>query len=182
MDPLHVRQIAQELSLKPSQVEAVAGLLEDGSTIPFIARYRKEATGMLDEVAITSVRDRSKQLEELDKRRTAILESIDKQEKLTPELKDRIEKALTITELEDLYLPYKPKRRTRGMIAKEKGLEPLAVLIFKQEVSFDPAKEALQYVDPEKTLGTVDLVLAGARDIMAEWVNENAEALSLIHI
>jgi uncharacterized protein len=176
MNPFHVRKISQELSLKPSQVEAVVTLLGDGSTIPFIARYRKEATGMLDEVAVTSIRDRSKQLEELDKRRAAVLESIEKQGKLTPELKDRIEKALTITELEDLYLPYKPKRRTRGMIAKEKGLEPLAVEIFKQDAAFDPAKEALKYIDAEKDFATVDLVLAGARDIMAEWVNENADA------
>jgi uncharacterized protein len=176
MNLSHVRQIAQELSLKPSQVEAVSSLLDDGSTIPFIARYRKEAIGMLDEVAVASIRDRAKQLDELDKRRAAVLESIEKQGKLTPELKERIEKALTLTEVEDLYLPYKPKRRTRGMIAKEKGLEPLAQEIFKQDVLFDPAKEALQYVDPAKEFGTVDLVLLGARDIVAEWVNESADA------
>ena len=176
MNLSHIRQIAQELNLKPSQVEAVAALLEEGSTIPFIARYRKEATGMLDEVAATSIRDRVKQLDELDKRRAAVLESIEKQGKLTPELKERIDKVLTLTELEDLYLPYKPKRRTRGMIAREKGLEPLAADIFKQDSACDPAKEALKFIDPGKELGTVELVLSGARDIMAEWVNENADA------
>lgn len=176
MNPVHVRKTALELNLKERQVEAVVQLLESGATVPFLARYRKEVTGSLDEVAITSIRDRIKELFELDKRRAVVLESIEKQGKLTPELKAKIEKAETLTELEDLYLPYKPKRRTRGMIAKEKGLEPLAVEIFKQNVDFDPAKEALKYVDPEKELGTVVLVLSGARDIMAEWVNENAEA------
>ncbi len=176
MNSHHIHKTAQELSLKPSQVESVVTLLEGGSTIPFIARYRKEATGMLDEVVVTSIRDRVKQLDELDKRRTVILESIDKQGKLTPELKGRIEKSGTITELEDLYLPYKPKRRTRGMIAKEKGLEPLAVDIFRQDTAFDPFKEALRYADPLKELPGPDEVLAGARDIMAEWVNEHADA------
>ncbi len=172
----HIHKTAKELNLKASQVEAVVTLLEGNSTIPFIARYRKEATGMLDEVAITSIRDRIKQLDELDKRRAAILESIEKQGKLTPELKARIGQSETLTELEDLYLPYKPKRRTRGMIAKEKGLEPLAENIFKQDVSFDPVKEAEKFIDKEKDLGTIDLILAGTRDIMAEWINENADA------
>jgi uncharacterized protein len=176
MNPFHVRKIAQELGLTLSQVEAVAGLLKDGSTIPFIARYRKEATGMLDEVVVTSIRDRAKQLDELDKRRAVVLESIEKQGKLAPELKERIEKAVAITEIEDLYLPYKPKRRTRGMIAKEKGLEPLAVEIFKQDLAFDPFKEAVKYIDLEKELGTAELVLAGCRDIIAEGVNESADA------
>lgn len=148
--------------------------------MPFLARYRKEVTGSLDEVAITSIRDRMKELLELDKRRAVVLESIEKQGKLTPELKAKIEKAATLTELEDLYLPYKPKRRTRGMIAREKGLEPLAEAIFRQEVGFSPEKEALKYVDAEKELGTAALVLAGARDIIAEQVNENAEARAKI--
>ncbi|MFH0754169.1 MAG: Tex family protein [Candidatus Omnitrophota bacterium] len=176
MIPAHVNKTAAELGIKPSQVQAVVTLLEGNSTIPFIARYRKEATGMLDEVVVTSIRDRIKQLDELDKRRHVILESIEKQGKLTPELKGRIDQAATLTELEDLYLPYKPKRRTRGMIAREKGLEPLAENIFKQDNAFDPVKEAEKYMDKDKELGTVDLVLAGARDIMAEWVNESADA------
>ncbi len=172
----HIKKTSDELHLKPQQVEAVVGLLEEGSTIPFIARYRKEATGMLDEVAITSIRDRVKQLDELDKRRAVILESIKSQDKLTPELGVSVGKAETLAELEDLYLPYKPKRRTRGMIAKEKGLEPLALEIYKQNTAFDPAAEALKFIDKDKELATVDLVLAGVRDIMAEWVNETAEA------
>ncbi|MEI8011060.1 MAG: Tex family protein [Candidatus Omnitrophota bacterium] len=176
MNSQHVQKTSRELNLRSAQVESVVSLLEGGSTIPFIARYRKEATGMLDEVVITSIRDRVKQLDELDKRRAVILESIDKQGKLTPELKDRIDKSEAITELEDLYLPYKPKRRTRGMIAREKGLEPLALDIFKQTVVFDPLKEALKFVDPDKELPGVDQVLAGARDIIAEWVNEDADA------
>ncbi|NTV29758.1 MAG: RNA-binding transcriptional accessory protein, partial [Candidatus Omnitrophica bacterium] len=180
MNSAHIHQTAAELNLRERQVEAVAQLLEGGATVPFLARYRKEVTGSLDEVAITSIRDRMKELLELDKRRAVVLESIEKQGKLTPELKAKIEKAATLTELEDLYLPYKPKRRTRGMIAREKGLEPLAEAIFRQEVGFSPEKEALKYVDAEKELGTAALVLAGARDIIAEQVNENAEARAKI--
>ena len=176
MNLSHVRKVAQELNIKEAQAQAVVTLLNEGSTVPFIARYRKEATGMLDEVAITSIRDRMHQLDELDKRRAVILESIEKQGKLTPELKDKIEKSLTMTELEDLYLPYKPKRRTRGMIAKEKGLEPLAAEIFKQDPAFDPEEAAEHYVNPEKDLKDTEAVLAGARDIIAEWINEDAKA------
>ena len=176
MNIQHVQKTSRELNIRSAQVEAVVGLLEGSATIPFIARYRKEATGMLDEVVITAIRDRIKQLDELDKRRAVIVESIGKQGKLTPELQERINSSGTITELEDLYLPYKPKRRTRGMIAKEKGLEPLAVDLFKQDIIFDPVKEALKYFDPEKEISTVDQVLAGARDIIAEWVNEDADA------
>jgi protein Tex len=180
MDLSHVRKVSLELSLKEGQVKATVELLSGGATVPFIARYRKEATGSLDEVAVTSIRDRMKQLAELDERRLAVLESIDKQGKLTPELKAKIDKALTMTELEDLYLPYKPKRRTRGMVAKEKGLEPLAQQLFQQDVSFDPGQEALKHIDPTKDLATVEAVLAGARDIIAEWVNENADARAQI--
>ncbi|MBF0593659.1 MAG: RNA-binding transcriptional accessory protein [Candidatus Omnitrophica bacterium] len=176
MNLSHVRKVAKELNIKSEQTESVVALLEGGATIPFIARYRKEATGTLDEVAITAIRDRMKELKDLDDRRAVILESIDKQGKLTPELKTRIDGALTLTEIEDLYLPFKPKRRTRGMIAKEKGLEPLAEVIFKQDQSFDPGAEALKYVDPAKELSSVTVVLAGARDIISEWVNENADA------
>ncbi len=176
MQSSHIKKTSDELHLKPQQVETVVGLLEEGSTIPFIARYRKEATGTLDEVAITAIRDRVKQLEELDKRRAVILDSIKSQGKLTPELGAGIGKAETMAELEDLYLPYKPKRRTRGMIAKENGLEPLAVEIYKQDPAFSPATEAAKFIDKDKELTSVDLVLLGARDIIAEWVNETAEA------
>ncbi|MBF0121862.1 MAG: RNA-binding transcriptional accessory protein [Candidatus Omnitrophica bacterium] len=180
MNLLHVRKVAQELNIKEPQIQAVVSLLNEGSTVPFIARYRKEVTGTLDEVAITSIRDRMHQLDELDKRRAVILESIEKQGKLTPELKAKIEKSLTMTELEDLYLPYKPKRRTRGMIAKEKGLEPLALEIFKQDPGFNPKEAAQRYVDAEKDLKDIETVLAGARDIIAEWINEHAEARAKI--
>ena len=170
-------QIARELRVKPSQVAAAAHLLEEGSSIPFIARYRKEATGSLDEVAVTSIRDRLHQLNELDKRRTTVLESIQQQGKLTDELKEKILACAALTALEDIYLPYRPKRRTRAGIAKEKGLEPLAQKIFAQE-GIDPAAEATGYVNAGKKVHSVAEALAGARDIIAEWVSEDAPARS----
>lgn len=176
MNQVHVCKIALELSIRNDQVESVVTLLEGGATVPFIARYRKEATGTLDEVNITTIRDRSKELKDLDDRRAVVLESIDKQGKLSPELKLKISAAATLTELEDLYLPYKPKRRTRGMVAREKGLEPLAESIFRQDAGFDPGAEAAKFVDPAKELASVTAVLSGARDIIGEWINENAEA------
>ena len=130
-------QIARELHIKPSQVAATVHLLEDGATIPFIARYRKEATGSLDEVAVTGIRDRLHQLSELDKRRETILQSIRQQGKLTDELNKNILSAGTLAVLEDIYLPYRPKRRTRATIAREKGLEPLARKILDQK-GIDP--------------------------------------------
>lgn len=180
MSNIYIPQVAQELNLRQDQVKAVVTLLADGGTVPFIARYRKEATGTLDEVAITFIRDRMIQLAEMDKRRKTILDTIEKQEKLTPDLKAKIDKARTIAELEDLYLPYKPKRRTRGMIAKEKGLEPLAFTIFDQPYEFDLDTEAKKYINAEQELETLEKVLAGARDIIAEWVNENAEVRAKI--
>jgi len=156
-------------------VEAVAGLLAEGATVPFIARYRKEATGELDEVQITSVRDRLEQLEELDKRRAAILKSLEERGLLTDELKARIDAAESMTELEDIYLPFRPKRRTRATIARERGLEPLATLIFEQG-EIDPVAEAEKFVDPEKEVPDAAAALAGARDIIAEWVNESEPA------
>ena len=172
----HIIKIAQELKLRPKQVLDTAELLDGGSTVPFISRYRKEVTGSLDEVAVTAIRDRVNELRELDKRREAVLESIEKQGKLTPELKDKIVAAETMSVLEDLYLPYKPKRRTRAIIAKEKGLEPLAEIIFKQDPSVSPQLEAVKFIDPEKKVATVEEALAGARDIIAEWVSEDAPA------
>jgi uncharacterized protein len=171
-----LKQVAQELSLKPQQIMAVAGLLDDGATVPFIARYRKEATGSLDEVAIVAIRDRLHQLKELDERRTAIIKSLTERELLTPELEEKINAAETMSVLEDLYLPYRPKRRTKGMMAKEKGLEPLALAVWQQAPALDPAAEAAAYVDAEKGVEDADGALAGARDIMAEWINEDAEA------
>ena len=171
----HIFKIAQELSLAPQQVQSTADLLNEGATVPFIARYRKEATGSLDEVAIQSIRDRMAQLQELDKRREAILKSLEERKQLTDELKEKILAAETLVVLEDIYLPYRPKRRTRATIAKEKGLEPLAQLLFAQEET-DPAAAAAAFVDPEKGVDGPEEALAGARDIIAEWVNEDQTA------
>ncbi|HNP19016.1 MAG TPA: Tex family protein [Fulvivirga sp.] len=168
-------KVAKELNISHKQVEAVVALLDEGGTVPFISRYRKEATGSLDEVQVAAVRDRVEQLRELDKRREAILKSIEKQEKLTPELEALINKAETLSELEDIYLPYKPKRKTKASVAKEKGLEPLAKLIFDQK-SIDVELEASKYIDDEKLVANAEEALQGARDIIAEWINENQEA------
>jgi len=176
----HVTQIASELSLRPQQVLAATELLEGGATVPFIARYRKEATGSLDEVAITAIRTRLSQLAELDARREAILNSLQERGLLTDELKDRILQAPTLTILEDIYLPFRPKRRTRATIAREKGLEPLATLILAQEPSTDPAAEAGAFMDAEKGVESVEDALAGAKDIIAEWVNEDQTARARI--
>ncbi|MBI5191525.1 MAG: RNA-binding transcriptional accessory protein [Nitrospirae bacterium] len=175
MDSRHIQVIAGELGLNTRQVEATAALIGEGATVPFIARYRKEATGTLDEVAVAAIRDRLEQLVELDRRREAILKSLGEQGVLTDELNARVVAAATLTELEDIYLPYRPKRRTRATIAREKGLEPLAKLIFAQEGA-DPAAEASLYVDPEKGVADPDEALTGARDIIAEWVNEDQAA------
>jgi len=172
----HIAKIAGDLGIGKTQAEATAMLLGEGATVPFIARYRKEVTGTLDEVQITAIRDRLAQLAELDKRREAILKSLAERELLTDELKGRIDTAETLAVLEDLYLPFRPKRRTRAIAAREKGLEPLAQRIFAQEETFDPLAEASAFVDPEKGVTTPEDALAGARDIIAEWVNENEQA------
>ncbi len=173
MSEAHVAAIARELSLRPQQVQAAARLLGEGATVPFIARYRKEATGTLDEVALARVRDRLEQLGELDARRTTILESLTERGLLTDELRARISAAATMTLLEDVYLPYRPKRRTRAMIAREKGLEPLAKRLFEQG-NADPEAEARVFVDAQKGVTDVEEALQGARDIVAEWVSEDA--------
>lgn len=172
----HILKIANELDLKSFQVEATSRLLDDGATIPFIARYRKEATGLLDEVQITKIRDRFSQLRELDKRRESILKSLEERELLSDELKGKILAAETMATLEDIYLPFKPKRRTRATIAIEKGLESLAKLILEQDDATDPLTEAAAYIDLEKGVQTEDEAISGARDIIAEWINENPEA------
>jgi uncharacterized protein len=175
MNEAHIPKIAEELGFTPKQVQATADLLSEGATVPFIARYRKEVTGSLDEVAITTVRDRLNQLMELDKRREAILKSLEERGQLTDELKEKIVSAETLAVLEDIYLPYRPKRRTRATIAKERGLEPLAHRLFAQE-DMDPLAEASAFVDPEKGVSSLEDALAGARDIIAEWVNEDQTA------
>jgi protein Tex len=169
-----VEQIAKEFTLQLKNVKALAELLAEGATIPFISRYRKEMTGSMDEVMITNVRDRLEQLRELDKRREAVISSIEKQGKLTPELLGAVVNAESLAELEDIYLPYKPKRKTRATAAKEKGLEPLAQKLFEQG-RFDLEEIASTFIDAEKGVNTPEEALDGARDIIAEWVSENQE-------
>ncbi len=171
----HIEKISSELKLQNSQTQAVAALLEDGATIPFIARYRKEATGGLDELNVTAIRDRLLQLKELDQRKESILKSLTENGHLNDELEARVQAAETLAILEDIYLPYRPKRRTRAMVAREKGLEPLAMLILEQRGT-DPEEAAAEYVNPDKDVPAIEDALAGARDIIAEHINEDQEA------
>src|SRR5881394_3242351 len=170
----HLAKLVTELKLQPRQVAATAILLEEGATVPFIARYRKERTGELDEVQITNIRDRLEQLGELDKRRESILQSLTERNLLTAELNTKIGAAETLTTLEDLYLPFRPKKRTRATIAKEKGLEPLADLLFAQDPATDPLTAGQLYVGREYQIENQKSkiensaeALAGARDIIA---------------
>ena len=179
----HVLKIAKELSIQPRQVAATAVLLEEGGTVPFIARYRKERTGELDEVKIMSIRDRLEQLDELDKRRATILESLTERKLLTEILSVRIEGAETMTALEDIYAPFRPKKRTRATMAKEKGLEPLAELLWAQDPALDVQAAAKEYVgrswqieDKTGTFANAEEALAGARDIIAERISDDTNA------
>ncbi len=167
-------KIAKELNITPKNVEATIELLDSGATVPFISRYRKEMTGSLDEVQVTNIRDRVAQLRELDKRRESILKSMKELEKLTDALEKKINNAETLTELEDIYLPYKPKRKTKATVAKEKGLEPLADFIFLQDKA-SLEVEIEKYINAEKGVNTPEEALAGARDIIAEKISENQE-------
>ncbi|MBP5563677.1 MAG: RNA-binding transcriptional accessory protein [Bacteroidales bacterium] len=169
----YASRIAQALNLTEEQVQNTLNLLETGATIPFISRYRKEATGSLDEVQIGNIKDLYAKWLELDKRRAAILDSIAEQGKLTPELREKIEQAETMGALEDLYLPYRQKRKTRASVAVEKGLQPLAKLLLTQR-PIDLEREASKYIDKEKGVNTPEEALAGARDIIAELISENA--------
>ncbi len=176
MNEAHILTIAGELKVQPRQVLATARLFAEGATVPFIARYRKEATGSLDEVAVTTIRERLLSLAELDQRREAILKSLEERNLLTDKLKADIAGADNLTRLEDIYQPFRPKRRTRAMIAKEQGLEPLADLIFAQQPGTDPQAEAAKYVSTEKGVADANAALAGARDIIAERVSDDAIA------
>jgi uncharacterized protein len=176
MQEPYISRIAAELRVEVRQVTAAAGLLAGGATVPFIARYRKEATGSLDEVAITHVRDRLAQLLELDERRAAILASLEERQLLTDELKAAIAAAGTMAALEDVYAPYRPKRRTRATVAREAGLEPLADLLLSGQATIDPAARALAFVDPGKNVPDAEAALAGARDILAERFSDDAAA------
>lgn len=175
MEQKYIQQIAADLSIRPAQVTATLELLAAGGTVPFIARYRKEKTGELDEVQIASIRDLSSAFEELEKRRAYILKSIKEQEKLTPELEKKINAATTLTQLEDIYLPYKPKRKTKATVAKDKGLEPLAKWLFDQS-SNHIESEAEKFLSEEKEVKSTEEALQGARDIIAERISEDAEA------
>lgn len=168
--------IANELSLKPKQINTVAEFLDDGATVPFLARYRQEATGGLDEEQIRNVRDKLEFHRTLEDRKQTILKTIDEQDKLTEELEKKIKACTDLNTLEDLYLPYKPKRRTKGDMAKEKGLEPLADLIWAQELEKgDPMEHAAKFIDEEKEVESAEDALEGALDIVAEWINESAQ-------
>jgi len=171
----HIRTISNELSHAPKQVAAVAKLLDEGGTVPFISRYRKEATGSLDEVAVAAIRDRLTELGELDKRRDAILSSLTERDLLTDELKRAVVGARDKAQLEDIYLPHRPKRKTRASMARERGLEPLANTLFALH-GVNPAAEAKRYVNQAKDVPDSAAALAGARDIIAEQVSENPKA------
>jgi len=177
MTEILVKYISSTLSISKSQVSNTVKLLEEGATIPFISRYRKEATGSLDETEVTSIEKEWKRLLELVKRREAILKSINDRELLTPELEEKINNHWELAELEDIYLPYKPKRKTRASAAREKGLEPLAEIIMEQKED-QVEKIAEKYINDD--VPDIEAALSGARDIIAEWINENADARNTI--
>jgi len=178
MNERFLNRIATELNAPVTKIAATARLLAEGATVPFVARYRKEATGGLDEVAITAVRDRMQQLVELEQRRETILKSLSERQLLSPELQVAIQEADTLTVLEDLFAPYRPKRRTRAMIAREAGLEPLANQILDQQASLDPLQAAVPFINPTHQIADVAAALAGARDILAERISDDAVARS----
>lgn len=174
MDPI-IEQIARELNQQPLHVENVVRLLDEGNTIPFIARYRKELHGAMDDTSLRALEERLAYLRGLQERREAVKKSIDEQGKLTAELSQAIDRAGTLAEVEDLYRPYKQKRRTRATAAREKGLAPLAEVLLAQAPDCpDPAAEAAQYIDPDKGVETAEDALAGACDIIAECISDDA--------
>lgn len=180
MNDTYFHRIAEELKIHFLQVMSTAQLLEEGATVPFIARYRKERTGSLDEVAITTIRDRLQEFEEYDKRKDAIVKSLTERNLLTEELQKKIDGAESLAQLEDIYLPFRPKKRTKATIAREKGLEPLAKLLLEQSLTVDPDKEAQAYISEEKGVKKVAEALQGARDIIAEMVSEDADVRAML--
>src|SRR6056297_2960270 len=168
--------ISRDTGLKEKQVAAVLDLLDQGSTVPFIARYRKERTDSLDEVTISDIRDRAKALKELADRKQAIIKSLEERQLYTKDLAQRIEHADAMTRLEDVYEKYRPKRRTRATIAREKGLEPLAQMILAPKPGIDLPKEAAGFIGPD--VESLEAASAGARDIIAEIINEDASIRS----
>ena len=170
--PNHAEQLAQELNLSVKNVQGAIELIDQGNTIPFIARYRKEATGSMDDQVLRDLGDRLEYLRGLDKRKEEVTSSITEQGAMTPELTAALSKAKTLAEVEDIYRPYKPKRKTRASIAKARGLQPLATAIFRQDAAFDPEKAAADYLNDE--VPDAAAALAGAQDIIAEAVSDDA--------
>ena len=166
--------IAKELEVKEYQVQNTIKLIDDGNTIPFIARYRKEATGGLSDETLRTLGERLTYLRNLEKRKEEVTNSIEEQGKLTDELKAQIEKAITLSEVEDIYRPYKQKKRTRATIAKEKGLEPLATIIYLQTDKRTIEEIASEYINEEKEVLTAEDAIAGAKDIIAEYISDEA--------
>ena len=162
------KRLAEEFKLRQDQMDNTIALFDDGKTIPFVARYRKEATGSLDDQILREIFDRMTYLRNLEKRKEEIISLIDEQGKLTDEIKSAVENAVTLVEAEDIYRPFKPKRKTRASVAREKGLEPLAVFIMAQNKGEDPNAEALKFINPEKEVNSAEEALAGASDIIAE--------------
>ena len=169
------KKIAEELSIRESQVEATVKLIDEGNTIPFIARYRKEVTGNLSDEVLRDLGERLTYLRNLEKRKEEVIKIIDEQGKLTDELLVAIGTAKTLAEVEDLYRPYKQKKRTRAIIAKEKGLEPLAKIIIEQKETKPILEIAKEYISEEKKVETAEDAIAGAKDIIAEDISDNAK-------
>ena len=180
MNTIFAKLIAKQIGISEKQVAGTVGLLEEGCTIPFISRYRKEVTGALDEVQVAGISDQLEKLRELEKRKETILSTIEEQGKLTAELKGRIEASWDSTELEDIYLPYKPKRKTRAEVAKQKGLEPLATYLMLQQPQADVKRKAQTFVNAEKGVASIEEAIQGAQDIIAEQVSENEEARNAV--
>jgi uncharacterized protein len=180
MSSKYSAQIAKELNIPEKSVESTLTLLGEGNTIPFIARYRKEVTGSLDELQVRDLKERADYLKEMDDRRETIVSSIESQGKMTDDLRLKIQECQEKNVLEDLYLPYKPKRRTKATIAKEKGLEPLALRIMEQPFEGDPNQEAMAFISVEKEVENVEAALQGARHIVAEWISEQAEVRAYV--
>ena len=168
-------KLAKEFKLRREQVDNTVALIDDDKTIPFIARYRKEQTGSLDDTILRELSDRLTYLRNLEKRKEEIISSITEQEKMTDEIAAAIAKAETLVEVEDIYRPFKPKRKTRGSVAREKGLEPLAQIILAQNTATVPEKEAELFISEEKGVNSVEEAIQGAMDIIAEDLSDNAE-------
>ena len=170
-----IKIIAEELKIRENQVENTIKLIDEGNTIPFIARYRKEATGTLDDEQLRKLHERLMYLRNLEDKKEQVLSSIEEQGKMTEELRKQILAAETLVVVEDLYRPYRPKRRTRATIAKEKGLEPLAAVITLQKTNQPIEELAAEYINPEKEVHTAEEAVAGAKDIIAESISDEAD-------